>query len=238
MPGVIRNRFVIRQRVEVVMIAFRLIISNGCQSPQPTLNTQNNTQLQITPLPEPRLESQLSLEETLQLRRSIREYSDQQLHLDEISQILWAAQGVTHARGYRTAPSAGALYPLELYIVTEVGVFHYLPHDHALSTVLEGDFRDSLHDAALNQEAILNAPMVLILTAVYERTQVKYGAERSPRYVHFETGHAAQNVLLQAVSLGLGAVPIGAFSDKDVQAVLGLPADHQPLYLIPVGHPD
>jgi SagB-type dehydrogenase family enzyme len=127
---------------------------------------------------------------------------------------------------------------LEIYIVTEAGVFHYLPHDHALDTVLEGDVRDSLHKAALNQNAILNAPMILVVTAVYERTQVKYGADRSPRYVHLEAGHAAQNVLLQAVSLGLGAVPIGAFHDEDVQAALILPEDHQPLYLIPIGHPD
>lgn len=236
MPGVKRKR-VHNRRIHVILIIFLLFNFSGCKSPEPVHTVQNDTQHQITPLPEPRAKGQLSLEETILLRRSTRDFTDQPLSLSEISQLLWAAQGITDPRGYRTAPSAGALYPLEIYSVTEAGVFHYLPHDHALDTVLEGDVRDSLHDAALNQKAILNAPMVLVVTAVYERTQVKYGTERSPRYVQLEAGHAAQNVLLQAASLGLGAVPIGAFHDEDVQAVLTLPEDHQPLYLIPVGHP-
>jgi len=219
----------------MVIIPF---ILNGCISSKPSLTSQDEmAQSQLTPLPEPSFEGQLSLEETLLLRRSMREYRDQPLDLAEISQLLWAAQGITNPAGYRTVPSAGALYPLEIYIVTEAGVFHYLPYDHALHVVLEGDFRKSLHTSALSQDAILKAPLVLVVTAVYERTQVKYGARRSPRYVHLEAGHAAQNVLLQAVSLGLGAVPIGAFHDEDVQAVLMLPEDHQPLYLIPVGYP-
>ena len=229
-----------RRKHSILLISMVIIscILNGCIPSAPSLTSQNEmAQSKLTPLPEPSLEGELSLEETLLLRRSMREYRDQPLDLAEISQLLWAAQGITNPAGYRTAPSAGALYPLEIYIVTEAGVFHYLPTDHALHAVLEGDFRKSLHISALSQEAILNAPLVLIVTAVYERTQAKYGARRSPRYVHLEAGHAAQNVLLQAVSLGLGAVPIGAFHDEDVQAVLMLPEDHQPLYLIPVGYP-
>jgi SagB-type dehydrogenase family enzyme len=162
----------------------------------------------------------------------------EELSTHEISQLLWAAQGITDPHGFRTAPSAGALYPLELYVVLESGVFHYDPHAHTLTRGNGGDLRSDLYSVSLRQEAVLNAPMILVVTAVFSRTEAKYGRARSPRYVHLEAGHAAQNTLLQAVSLGLGAVPIGAFEDARVQEVLGLPADHEPLYLIPIGHPE
>jgi SagB-type dehydrogenase family enzyme len=193
--------------------------------------------VEVTSLPEPSTDGPLSLEGALVRRRSVREYSLEQLSISEISQLLWAAQGITNPRGYRTAPSAGALYPLEVYVVLEGGVFHYDPHAHNLTAVSAGDLRSDLYSVSLRQDAILNAPMVMVVTAVFSRTEAKYGRARSPRYVHLEAGHAAQNVLLQAVSLGLGAVPIGAFEDTRVQEVLGLPADHEPLYLIPIGHP-
>ena len=192
--------------------------------------------VEVTSLPEPSKEGPLSLEEAFLQRRSVREFSPVQLSTNEISQLLWAAQGITDSRGFRTAPSAGALYPLELYVVLEQGVFHYDPHAHNLTTVSVGDLRSDLYSVSLRQDAILNAPMILVVTAVFSRTEAKYGRARSPRYVHMEAGHAAQNTLLQAVSLGLGAVPIGAFEDIRVQEVLGLPADHEPLYLIPIGH--
>ena len=155
----------------------------------------------------------------------------------ELGQLLWAIQGTTHERGFRTAPSAGALYPLEIYLVTEEGIFHYEPEQHDLAVISRDNPSASLYRAALSQEAVRQAPAVFVVTAVYERTAQKYGDERSPRYVHLEAGHAAQNLLLQAVALNLGAVPIGAFQDEEVQAALELPADHKPLYLIPVGHP-
>lgn len=191
---------------------------------------------QIIELPPPAITGEMSLEEAFQSRRSIRQYSDQTLSLQEISQLLWAAQGVTSPQDYRTAPSAGALYPLEVYILTQVGVYRYYPLTHSLEMILEGDLRRKLYEAALEQDSILEAPVVFVIAAVYERTEVKYGEERTPRYVHLEAGHATQNLLLQAVSLGLGAVPIGAFHDAQVQAMLGIPSDHTPLYLIPVGH--
>lgn len=194
--------------------------------------------VEVTALPEPSTEGPLSLEGALLRRRSVRDFSPEQLSTSEISQLLWAAQGITHSRGFRTAPSAGALYPLELYVVLEGGVFHYDPRAHNLTAVSVGDLRSNLYRVSLRQEAILNAPMILVVTAVFSRTESKYGRARSPRYVHLEAGHAAQNTLLQAVSLGLGAVPIGAFEDIRVQEVLGLPADHEPLYLIPIGHPE
>jgi SagB-type dehydrogenase family enzyme len=191
----------------------------------------------ITPLPPPVLEGETSLEETLARRRSVREFDDTPLTAAELGQLLWAAQGLNSKRGFRTAPSAGALYPLEMYLVTAEGVFHYEPQEHQLSAVRGDDPRPALHEAALSQEAVLRAPAVFVVTAVYARTEQKYGAVRSPRYVHLEAGHAAQNLLLEAVALGLGAVPIGAFHDDQVQEALGLPPDHEPLYLIPAGHP-
>lgn len=192
--------------------------------------------VEVTSLPEPSKEGPLSLEGAFLQRRSVREFSPVQLSTNEISQLLWAAQGITDSRGFRTAPSAGALYPLELYVVLEQGVFHYDPHAHNLTTVSVGDLRSDLYSVSLRQDAILNAPMILVITAVFSRTEAKYGRARSPRYVHMEAGHAAQNTLLQAVSLGLEAVPIGAFEDIRVQEVLGLSADHEPLYLIPIGY--
>jgi SagB-type dehydrogenase family enzyme len=167
----------------------------------------------------------------------VREFADQPLTEADLGQLLWAAQGITNERGLRSAPSAGALYPLEVYVTTVDGVFHYDPEHHRLLAFSLDDARLRLYQAALQQEPLRQAPAVFIVTAVYERTAQKYGTERSPRYVHLEAGHAAQNLLLQAVALELGAVPIGAFHDLEIQQVLGLPADHAPLYLIPVGHP-
>jgi SagB-type dehydrogenase family enzyme len=179
----------------------------------------------------------MSLEETLFERRSVREFKPTPLTPVEIGQLLWAAQGITHERGYRSAPSAGALYPLELYVATPDGIFGYQPQSHHLAVLSDDDVRADLYRAALRQAWVRDAPAVFVLAAVYERTAQKYGGRRSPRYVHLEAGHAAQNLLLEAVALGLGAVPVGAFEDQKVQEVLGLPADHEPLYLIPVGHP-
>jgi len=187
-------------------------------------------------LPAPRLDSDVSLEETLQQRRSVRAYSKEPLTLEEIGQLFWAAQGITYASGLRTAPSAGALYPLELYAATDDGLYHYVPQGHRAQLRRVAGWRAALCRAALSQSAVCQAPAIFVVTAVYARTAGKYG-ERAERYVALEAGHAAQNLLLQAVALDLAAVPVGAFYDEQVQAALGLPADHQPLYLLPVGHP-
>jgi SagB-type dehydrogenase family enzyme len=190
-----------------------------------------------TPLPPPRTVGEVSLEEALSQRRSVREFIGDRLSDAELSQLLWAAQGMTDPGGFRTAPSAGALYPLELYAVTPAGAFHYDPDAHMLQAVMESDLRRALYSAAVEQEFVLEAPLVVVITGVYARTQGKYGAGRGKRYVHLEAGHAAQNLLLQAVALGLGAVPIGAFDDTRVQEVLGLPGEYMPLYLIALGKP-
>lgn len=154
----------------------------------------------------------------------------------QLSQLLWACQGITHTAGLRTAPSAGALYPLEVYVATAEAVYHYVPQGHKLQLLRRGDVRPALSKAAVGQAPPAQAPLVFVITAVYQRTAQKYG-ERASLYVHLEAGHAAQNILLQAVALGLGGVPIGAFYEDQVRAALGLPADHEPLYIIPVGHP-
>jgi SagB-type dehydrogenase family enzyme len=187
-------------------------------------------------LPAPRTTGPLSLEEAIAQRRSVRAFSTDSLSDDELSQLLWAAQGETDPRGYRAAPSAGALYPLEIYLVTETGLLHYEPNSHSLTRLGEGDRREEVWRAGLEQDSLRDAPVVFVFTAVYERTARKYGA-RAERYVHLEAGHAAQNLLLEAVALDLGAVPIGAFDDRAVQVALSLPEDHEPLYLIPVGRP-
>lgn len=211
------------------------------RSPAPTVtrsSTMTPTVVPETtiPLPPPVQPGRMSLEEALARRRSVREYSAEPLTRVELGQLLWAAQGITSPEGFRTAPSAGARYPLEVYVVGPEAVYHYDPHRHLLALHLSGDRRPDLYAAALYQESVLRAPVVIVIAAVYQRTASRYGGERTPRYVHMEVGHAAQNVLLQAVALGLGGVPIGAFYDDQVQRVLALPADHAPLYLIPVGH--
>ena len=191
---------------------------------------------EILDLPQPRTGGDVSLEETLARRRSVRQYTDEHLTVDEMSQLLWAAQGITRDWGGRTAPSAGALYPLEVYVATPQGLYHYQPDGHRAQVLSRQDLREALARAGLDQSAIRDAPAVFVIAAVYARTAGKYG-NRAERYVKLEAGHVGQNILLQAVALGLGGVPIGAFHDAQVQRVLGLPADHEPLYLMPVGHP-
>lgn len=190
----------------------------------------------VISLPEPKLKGTMSLEEAIQRRRSKRSYISQELTLEEISQLLWSVQGITDERmGFRAAPSAGALYPLEIYLVKADGLYLYLPDGHRLKRLSEKDLRRPLAQAALWQGFVAQAPIDIVICAVYERVTSKYG-KRGVRYTDIEVGHAAQNLHLQAVVLGLGSVPIGAFDDDAVKKVLSLPKDHQPLYIIPVGH--
>lgn len=194
----------------------------------------------IVKLPEPRYVSNTSIEKALLKRRSIRDYKDKPLTLSEVSQLLWAAQGITDPRGFRTAPSAGALYPLELYIVAGNvndllhGIYKYKPHGHELARVVEGDKRAELCNAALGQDWVGSGAVVIVFSAVYERTTAKYG-ERGIRYVHIEVGHAAQNVYLQAISLNLGTVVVGAFYNNEVKKIMNMRDEEQPLCIMPVG---
>ena len=191
-------------------------------------------------LPEPKYIGATSVEEALTKRRSVRVFKEGPVLLAELSQLVWAAQGMTNPGGLRTAPSAGALYPLELYVVAgnvtglQPGVYKYWYKSHELLSVEKGDRRNDLCSAALGQSSIKKAAFVLVLSGVYERTTAKYG-ERGVRYVQMEAGHAAQNVYLQAVPLHLGTVVIGAFSDRDVKALLKMTDGEIPLYIMPVG---
>jgi SagB-type dehydrogenase family enzyme len=192
-------------------------------------------------LPSPRPASAVSVEEALASRRSVRDFADAELSLEDTAQLLWAAQGITHSEGLRTAPSAGALYPLEVYLVAgrvatlPAGIYRYDPRRHQLAPTASGDRRRELASAALHQAWIADAPGVVVIAAVFRRTGVKYG-DRGERYAHIEAGHAAENVCLQAVALGLGTTIVGAFSDAEVKRLLGL-GEEEPLLLIPVGKP-
>jgi len=194
------------------------------------------------PLPSHGLHGRYSLEQLLERRRSVREFAAAGLSLADLGQLLWAAQGITDPAGLRTAPSAGALYPLELYVVAgrvdglEAGIYHYKPGRHRLVRLHAGDARMALAGAALGQRWIGAAPAVVVFGADYARTERKYGA-RAERYVHIEAGHAAQNLFLQAEDLGLATVVVGAFHDHDVARLLDLPRGVAPLLLMPVGHP-
>lgn len=216
-----------------------LLVLAGCQHGQEDGATAQDsmTTLPIVTLPTPRLTGPLALETTLARRRSVREFGADPLQDAEIGQLLWAAQGVTSPEGYRTAPSTGALYPLECYVATPAALYRYEPANHRLVPRFAGDQRPALAHAAAGQSAVADAAVVLVITAVYERTAAKYGEERAQRYAMLEAGHAAQNVLLQAAALGIGAVPIGAFHDDAVADLLRVPRGEEPLYLIAVGRP-
>jgi SagB-type dehydrogenase family enzyme len=194
--------------------------------------TQSSTQAPVD-LPPP-VESTVPVDVALRRRRSVREFTDDPLTRADMGQLLWAAQGVTADWGGRTAPSAGALYPLELYGITAEGAHRYLPVGHRTETVHQRDLRPELMAAALDQEAIAAAPLVVAVIVVPDRTAATYG-DRARRYVDLEAGHATQNLLLQAVALDLAAVTIGAFDDRAVTSVLDLASGHEPRYLVPVG---
>ncbi|HOK56296.1 MAG TPA: SagB/ThcOx family dehydrogenase [bacterium] len=189
-------------------------------------------------LPSPDFEGKISVEESLKSRRSVRSYKDTPLSLKELSQILWATDGKTADWGGRTAPSAGATYPLEIYVVVgnveglSPGLYHYEIDSHSLTLVKEGDLRTELSRAALNQTSIKLAPITIVISGIFERTTNRYG-KRGERYVYMEVGHCGQNIHLQAESLGLGTVMIGAFEDEKVKKVLGIKEDV--FYLCPVG---
>ena len=219
-----------------VIVAACVFTIASCQG-----ESADTTQEAVVTLPPPKFESKMGVEEAIRRRRSVRSYADDALTLRQVSALLWAAQGITDtARGFRTAPSAGALYPLEVYLVAgnvkslTAGVYRYKPGDNALVRAAKGDKRRDLFEAALSQEAILQAPASIVVAGVYARTSRKYG-DRAARYVHIEVGHAGQNICLQAVALGLSTVTIGAFDDSRVKKLLNLAGDEAPLYIICVG---
>ena len=196
---------------------------------------------QTIALPPPQTVGGLPLETALAQRRSLRAYAPAPLSLSEIGQLAWAAQGITDPeRGFRTSPSAGATFPIEIdLLITGLhgvadGMYRYLPREHALQPRSAGDRRRELEQAAMGQESLRQAPVVMAISGVTNRTARRYG-DRAQRYVFMEAGHVAQNVYLQATAIGLGTVVIGAFRDEAMAAALGLAEGEQPLYLMPLG---
>jgi SagB-type dehydrogenase family enzyme len=196
-------------------------------------------------LPPPSQKGGLSLEAVIAGRRSLRRFVPDSISQSQLSQMLWAAQGISDSRSQlRTAPSAGASYPLEIFFVCgpnsvegiAEGIYHYNTNSHSLTQHYASDVRRELAQAALNQGFINQAPLNIVICARYERTERIYG-ERGKRYVHMEVGHAGQNIYLQAIALGLSTVAIGAFYDEEVSQVLRLEKPLKPLYIMPVGKP-
>ena len=186
-------------------------------------------------LTKPKLEGDKSLEACIFERESIRSFKDKDIEIEKISQLLWSAQG--KSSHYRTVPSAGGTYPLEIYVVLKDKAFYqYNIKKHLLELIHEGDFNKTLATASLHQNFIQEAPLNIIICAIFSRTCNRYG-DRGIRYVFIEVGHCAQNIHLQAVALGLGSVPIGAFDDNEVKRVLNLSKNVEPLYIITIGYP-
>jgi SagB-type dehydrogenase family enzyme len=230
----------IRGHLQVKAILFSFLVGIMTMVSSAMAETIQST-AQIIDLPPAMKHGGIELNDALLKRRSHREFTGKQLTLKDLSQLVWSAQGITRARGLRTAPSAGALYPLELYVVTNrveglaAGIYHYRVKTHQLQLITSGDYHQRLAQAAMGQDVIEQAAAVIAITAVYARTEIKYGA-RAKRYVHIEVGHVAQNIYLQATGLGLGTVMVGAFDDTRVKKVLGLENDYAPLALLPIGH--
>ncbi|HSV95912.1 MAG TPA: SagB/ThcOx family dehydrogenase [Spirochaetota bacterium] len=191
-------------------------------------------------LPAPDLAGKMTLEQVIRARRSVRSYSDSVLSMAALSQVLWAAQGVSGGGGLRTIPSAGGLYPLEIYCVAgavdglPAGVYRYATFGHELVRVVGGESRKSLTAAALGQKSVLNGAASIIIAAVFERSTGKY-SRRGIQYATMEAGHAAQNICLQVVALGLGTVVIGAFQDDKVKYAVRMRENETPLYIMPIG---
>jgi SagB-type dehydrogenase family enzyme len=235
-----------RWLVIVMLLMVSPVFSAGCQQADgdsPMDSSRLPIEHNSLSLPEPAYDSETPVEKALLERRSVRSYKEGDLTLKELGQLLWAAQGVTDPTGKRTAPSAGALYPLEIYAVVgkvtglDPGIYKYRTESHSLIKVADGDQRQALSQVALNQSYVAQGAVDIVITAIYERVTVKYG-ERGVRYVHMEAGHAAQNVCLEAVALKLGTVTIGAFDDGGVKKVLSSPDEEEPLYIMPVGRTD
>jgi len=218
-------------------------------------NAGQGSESKIIQLPNPRYESETSVEKAISMRRSVRSYVEEPLSISDISQILWAAQGITRKReesptkwntkyewqgGLRTAASAGALYPMELYLIAgnveglSKGVYKYIPKNHSLMKVMEGDKRTEIYDVALKQGSIKEGAALIVMAGIYERTSFKYG-ERAERYVHMEVGFIGENIYLQGITLGIGTVMIGAFKDEELKKALNLPEDEHPLAIMPLG---
>ncbi|MEA3324566.1 MAG: SagB/ThcOx family dehydrogenase [Euryarchaeota archaeon] len=228
----------VRRILCIALILIPVLITGACIDENQT--EQNTRQEDEIMLPEPRTTGEISIEEAMRNRRSVRRYTKEAITLNDLSQLLWAAQGITSEEGFRTAPSAGALYPLEVYVVAgnvdglAGGVYRYRAEGHTLQRIRDGDLRKNLSECALKQTQITDAAVDIVFAAVFNRTTAKYG-ERGVRYVYIEAGHAAQNVYLQAEALDLGVCAVGAFYEQEVSELLALPEEEIPIYILTIG---
>ena len=225
--------------ISICMTCMLLLSSNGgtADSVKKTQTKIGMPQIKMEKikLPQPELIGKLSLEETLAKRKSVRRFGDEKINLQQLSQLLWAGQGITRQKtGFRTAPSAGALYPMELYVVTADAIYTYHPRGHSIVKIFDGDARPKLCAAALSQSCVRTAPCNIVIAGNVKKTAAKYRA-RARQYMLIEAGHIAQNILLQAVSLGLGAVPVGAFEEPKVIQACKLAPPLEPILIIPIG---
>lgn len=213
-------------------------LSLNCYPEQEKIMNDEKT---IIDLPAVKVTGNVSIEETLTKRRSYRDYTEEKLKLQEVSQLLWAAQGKPDKNNFRrTSPSAGATYPLEVYLIPtnvegiESGLYRYLPDTHQLERVSKENMIDEIYDAALKQSSIMSSSALILISGISQRTTEKYG-ERGIRYVFMEAGHAAQNVYLQAAALSIGTVVIGAFDDEKINRLLCFATEETLLYIMPLG---
>jgi SagB-type dehydrogenase family enzyme len=235
-----------RRKALVGMARWALALGFAPFSPRKDAFSKNNIRKQgdIMKLPQPKMTGSISVEQAIKQRRTIRAFGSRILQLDQLSQLLWSAQGLTGSRRFkRAAPSAGALYPMDIYAVlgrngvvkVEAGVYRYEPRTHGLSLITAADLRDRMARAAISQMWMADAPIHLVITAEYSRVTGKYG-KRGIRYAHIEAGHIGQNLFLQAEALGLKSGIVGAFGDKELAEVMKLPRSHEPLLIMPIGH--
>lgn len=218
----------------LIIILIHLIFSVSTCSGSP--------QSSVILLPEPVPNCDISIEEVIESRRSIRTFSLESISLTELARLLHSAQGITSDYGFRAAPSAGATFPLSVFVIAEnvdsleAGIYAYEPSNESLTAVRMGHFLDELSEAALGQSCVRDAPAVIAITAEYSITTSVYG-NRGKTYVHMEAGHVSQNIYLQCTAMGLGTVAVGAFSDNAIRDILNLAENETPLYLMPVGRP-
>jgi SagB-type dehydrogenase family enzyme len=197
-------------------------------------------------LPSPELTGNLSVEAAIQNRRSVRKYSNQSVTLSNISQVLWSAQGITDSQNQlRSVPSAGQVYPLEVYVIAgpnvsglQEGVYHYVPSNNTLEMFMSGDLRDNLSTIADGQPWVKQAPLDILITGNYRKMINKYpDTQLSTRFVNLEAGHAGENIYLQSEALGLVTVSLGSFNSNKLSQSFELPSNETPIYIYPVGHP-
>ncbi len=220
-----------------ILLSCAVFSVQGEETTETEISRPAVTPLRKLQLPEPKLTGILSVEEALAARRSIRQFTKEELDLEQVAQLAWAGQGITQKEtGYRTAPSAGAIYPIRLYFIIKGGMYVYEPGTHSLEKLINRDLRNAISQAALRQQSLAKAACNILIAGSVKKVAAKYGL-RARQYMLLEAGHIAQNIHLQAVSLGLGSVPIGAFEDRKVEKICGLPSEEQAIYLLAVGHP-